>query len=194
MQNFENGTTNHNLHKFQSHLHLFTSTLCFLVYFWQCKDWYHILKSLVGHLMIGSGEWGNKGTSLRQVQANNTETHFIQCLPLTPVSSQIFFISFSFLISPLAITGTDTLSFNYRIQHCIITIRIDPCDSSQVGRQNNEIFLHYNRFHFREEIKINCIMFCLPTRVYSVKPVPIPQCDAKMIFQKLNWLIYELPK
>ena len=130
--------------------------------------------------MIGRGEWGNKGTSLRQVQANNTETHFIQCSPLTPVSSQIFFISFSFLISPLAITGTDTLSFNYRIQHCIITIRIDPCDSSQVGRQNNEIFLHYNRFDKLYNVK------CLPTRVYSVKPVPIPQCDAKIIFQKLN--------
>ena len=29
---------------------------------------------------------------------------------------------------------------------------IDPCDIRHVGRQNNEIVFHYNRFHFPEEI------------------------------------------
>ena len=33
---------------------------------------------------------------------------------------------------------------------------IDSCDIRHVGRQNNKIFLHYNRFHFPEEI--NCIV------------------------------------
>ena len=33
---------------------------------------------------------------------------------------------------------------------------IHLCDIRHVGRQNNQIFLHYNRFYFPEEI--NCIV------------------------------------
>ena len=37
-----------------------------------------------------------------------------------------------------------------RFNKCSHNIKIDPCDVRHVGRQNNEIFLHYNRFHFPE--------------------------------------------
>ena len=51
------------------------------------------------------------------------------------------------------------------------------CDICHVGKQNNEIFLHYNRFHFPEEI--NCIVSPSDMAYVSGRPATIhfPQYD-----------------
>ena len=43
-----------------------------------------------------------------------------------------------------------------RIYNWFVFFTIDPCDICHVGKQKNEIILHYNRFHFPEQI--NCIV------------------------------------
>ena len=48
-------------------------------------------------------------------------------------------------------------------------VLINPCDIRHVGRQKNEILLHYNRFHFPEDI--NCVISS-PNMAYVAGSTP----------------------
>ena len=64
-------------------------------------------------------------------------------------------------------------------------VLINLCDIRHVGRQNNEILLHYNRFHFPEDI--NCIIsssnMAYVAGIYTWKPTIVGQ-----IFQVCEWI------